>query len=171
MNKIAFQAIIDYFSGKLAAPSSDIYANCIIHPETKELLQNVGLPINLDVLLLNFYYEDMIKVLTVSNNNYLVIGDDYGTFICIEALTGEVYSINSALEHSSRFINSSLLSFLQFIIIYINWKDSLIDADDNEASDIVNELKEDFFSIDDKALDSAENWWNIILEQHELGLM
>ena len=169
MNK-SYQKIITFFKEKLVQLPSELLEGFSIPSETRDLLENIGLPENLDVLLLNFYSNN-IEELMFNNNKYIVIGDDYGTKICIEQKSGEVYSICTENKYTVRFINSSIQCFLQFLITYIETKPALIGVDDDEAVVIIDKLRKVFLSVDEKSLGNDENWWSVVLEQHAEGLI
>ncbi len=74
-------------------------------------------------------------------------------------------------EYPIRFINRSLESFLEFIVIIIKYEDELKESDDDEIIKVMQKIRKEFDEIDIQALSSDENWWSIILEQLELGVM
>lgn len=146
-------------------------------PESSELfsfLTEVGLVEEFELFSLTFYFEaSKIKVAGFENQNYLVIGDDYGTSICAELQSGDVYSVDLESKLPKRFINSSAENLLLFIMVYEQHQDALEEAGDDEdgALEVIAEITEKFNEYDARALDFEENWWAVILEQAEVGLL
>ena len=62
-------------------------------------------------------------------------------------------------------------SFLHFIVIFLLHEDEINSADDDTISQIIQKIKVEFEQIDELALNNQENWWPIILEQIETGMM
>lgn len=73
--------------------------------------------------------------------------------------------------YPTRFINTNLECFIKFIIIYLSYAEKIINAHDEEINNVMAEIREKFDLVDKQALHNEENWWSIILEQIELGLM
>ena len=51
------------------------------------------------------------------------------------------------------------------------YEDKINDIDDDEIHQVIWEIRKNFDVIDIQALSDEENWWSIILEQVELGIM
>lgn len=140
------------------------YINCNLSNVDKNILCNIGLPyMPLDFLQFNINEIDNL----VLNNEYIVIGNDLGTNICINN-KGEIVSVDLENEFPMRFLNKNLESLLKYIFIFILYENLLVNVDDVYVSLIIEELKSELNIIDDKALSDDENWWSIILEQMEL---
>ena len=166
-----YKSISDFFKEKLEKITSKVLEGFTIPLETKNILETVGLPINVDSLNVKFYCANLVEKVFYENEKYLIIGDDYGTKICIKQNTGEVYSIDPNNEYTPRFINSNIQCFLQFLIVYINKESELMEIDDKKAKAIMDKMKNEFLSLDGKALECEENWWSVVLEQHYSDLM
>ena len=93
-----------------------------------------------------------------------------GTSICINQKE-EIISVDLANEYPDRFINKDLESLLKCIGIFLAYENEINKADDDEIQHVLQEIRTKFDMIDIQALCSTENWWFIILEQIELGLM
>lgn len=101
---------------------------------------------------------------------YTVIGNDYGTDLCIDS-KGEIISLDPDHELPTRFINQDLNSFFKFLNQFVVYYTKIGEAGEEEQLQILEKLKEEFNRIDSRALDYEENWWSVILEQIEMGLM
>lgn len=102
--------------------------------------------------------------------DYTVIGNDYGTDLCIDS-KGEIISLDPDHKLPTRFINQDLSSFLKFLNLFTVYYTKIGKAGEEEQLQILEEMKEEFNRIDSRALDNEENWWSVILEQIEMGLM
>lgn len=66
------------------------------------------------------------------------------------------------------------LGFIKFNIDELKTlkhEDEINSADDDTISQIIQKIKAEFEQIDELALNNQENWWPIILEQIETGMM
>ena len=119
---------------------------------------------------LNISFYNEFERISNKDENYVVIGDDYGTKLCISEKTNAVVSIDVE-SISIRFINSNIKSFLNFLQIYFTRRLELSNADDEEAIEIVKSIRDNFNMLDSSALNDEDNWWSVILEQTEQGLL
>lgn len=159
--------IYKYLQKKFKLIKREEYRNCNLSNTTKEILCDIGLPNN----LLNFVQFNIEKAENIRlNEKYVIIGNDFGTNICIDD-KDEIVSVDVKNEYPVRFINKNLVTFLEFIVVFLSYEDKINNADDNEINQVMKELRKEFDMIDIQALSSKENWWSIILEQIELGLM
>lgn len=134
---------------------------------TKKILCDIGLP-NEPLNFIQFNFEEIENIKLDEEN--VIIGNDFATSICINC-KDEVVSIDLENEYPIRFINKNLETFLEFITIFLSYEDKINDADDDEIKKVMREVRQKFDKIDIQALSNEENWWSILLEQIELGLM
>lgn len=143
------------------------YQKTNLPDKEKKILCEEGLPeISLYFLHFNTEQEDDILL----NNSYVIIGDDNGNVICIKQ-DGKIVSIDSYGKYKEWFVNSNLECLLECVAIFLMYDDRLATADDKEASVLIEEIRQQFNQVDANALDDDENWWPVILEQIEWGLM
>lgn len=64
-----------------------------------------------------------------------------------------------------------LKSFLKFLDLFTVYYIKIGEVGEEEQLQILEELKGEFNRIDSRALDYEDNWWSVILEQMEMGLM
>lgn len=134
-----------------------------------EVLTEVGLPKNVEPL-----FESKSPSLIGSlgrTGRYCKVGSDYGTAICIETRTGEVVSISRGDEYPDRFVNSDIASFVEFMVLVTRERTSFPDLGGVEIEDAIRRLRVTLQSIDRRALDDPENWWSVIMEQMQDGLL
>ena len=125
---------------------------------------------NFDLVIYEKYRECKNSVDENLSCNFTVIGHDYGTDICMDS-KGEIISSDPEQELPTRFINKDLKAFLEFLDIFAEYHMRVSEADEEEQIQILEEIKEEFNRVDCRALDNEENWWSVILEQIELGLL
>lgn len=164
--------VMEFWNDTLIQFNMKQLSNNSLSKKTEDFLNLVGLPVKCDFLndlSLNFY--DGFERITINDSDYIVIGDDYGTKLCIEGESDKIVSVNIEENMNIRFINSNLEFFLEFLQIFFTKKPELIGVDDLKAVEIVNSIKDSFNKIDPVALNNEDNWWTLILEQIEQGLL
>jgi hypothetical protein len=149
-------------------PKVDIGRQSIMKDiESLRKLITSKLPEKYDSLLLTFYGMEANK-----KDNWLIIGDDYGTNLCLDLTDGHIQSFDEKGRHKSRFMNSSIDQLSMFIAEYDRMQN---DFQSNSTEAETNRLIESFRSrlkmIDAKALVNPDNWWSTIIEQLEDGLL
>lgn len=159
--------IYKYLQENFSLNTREDYRKCNLLNTTKKILCDVGLP-NQPLNFLQFNIEEIENI--KFNEEHIIIGNDFGTNICINSKE-EIVSIDSENEYPMRFINKNLETFIEFIITFLSYEDKINNADDDEIMQVIQEIKKEFNIIDIQALSNEENWWSIILEQIELGLM
>ena len=125
---------------------------------------------NLYLVIYEKYRDHKNSVDADLSCGYTVIGNDYRTDICIDS-KGEIISSDPEQELPARFINRDLETFLKFLNIFTAYHMKVREVDEEKQIQILDEMKEEFNKIDSRALDSEDNWWSVILEQMEMGLM
>ena len=158
--------MFDYLKKNFELFTRKEYRQLNISAESKMILCDIGLPEN----PLPFLRFDVRAADSLVMNDYVVIGNDFGTSICINS-SDEVVSVDPELEYPTRFINTNLTCLLKCIIIYLKHEKDVTEADDNETDRLIADIKSEFTQADPHAMQSDENWWSIILEQLETGML
>ena len=159
--------IYDFLQNRFKLNTRKDYNNFDLTENTKKILCDVGLPKEpLGFIKFNI---DELKTLK-HEDDFVIIGTDLGTNICINK-NDEIISVDFENEYPTRLINKNLESFLHFIVIFLLHEDKINSADDDTISQIIQKIKAEFEQIDELALNNQENWWSIILEQIETGMM
>ena len=143
------------------------YRKYNISDESKKVLCDIGLP-NIKLNFIDLCHAEIENIYL--ENELIVIGNDYGTLICINS-KNEIVAFDQENEYPLRFINNSLKCLLNFLIIYISYQNKLYNLTDEQIEKEIQEIRKKFNKIDKRALENEENWWSIILEQLELGLI
>ena len=159
--------VYEYLQEKFKLVTREDYRNCDLSNDTKKILCDIGLPYEpINFIQFNIGEIENIKL----NEEYVTIGNDFGTNICINH-KDELVSVDMENEYPVRFINKNLESFLKFVLIFLSQENDITEADEDEINQIMQKIRTEFNMIDIRALSSEENWWSIILEQIELGVM
>jgi hypothetical protein len=98
---------------------------------------------------------------------HVIIGDDYGAEFCVSLSDGAIHSIDPREELPTRFVNSGILELARFIEVSESFSDTPI----NDTAMLSRRMREALTQIDAKAFADPENWWAIVLEQMEYGLL
>lgn len=159
--------INEYLKRNFELTKQEKYRNCDLSDNTKRILCDVGLPEE-PIYFIHFNVDQIDDIRL--NEKYIVIGNDLGTDIGI-SLKEEIVSVDPRHVYPTRFINTNLECFIKFIIIYLSYAEKIIDASDEEINNILTDIRKEFDLVDERALHNEENWWSIILEQIEAGLM
>ena len=158
--------IYEYLQKKFKLIKREKYREYDLTNNTKNILCDIGLPLE-PLYFIHFYTEDMENI--ILDEEHIIIGNDLGTNICINN-KDEIVAIDKEGKYPKRFINKNLEAFLEFIVIYLSYEYIMKDTND-DIDQTIQEIREKFDMIDAQALNSEENWWSLILEQVELGLM
>jgi hypothetical protein len=104
--------------------------------------------------LINFSINsNHFEKLSHNNGQYIVLGDDYGTKICLKESSGEIFSIDDQYEYPTRFVNSNIKSLVIFLQIYEYNKAIAIELSDRKVQrKMFQELEPKFLQVDPKAL-------------------
>jgi hypothetical protein len=105
------------------------------------------------------------------NADQIAIAGGQDTLACVDSHAHRfVISIDLMNEDRRRFINSSLVSFVACLAAYTDCcRKCALRQGDNQAK--IAAFVKTIESIDDKCLDDSENWWSLIVEQIETGLL
>lgn len=149
--------IENIISNEKSLVRNEKYRELVADDFAKKILCDIGLPVN----PVYFIHFNINEIDFPSMDNYIVIGDDYGTKICIN-IDGKILSVDEKEEYSPRYINKDLKSFLECIYAY---KELIVDCDKEDVEGNLEAIQERFELIDTSALSDDDNWWSIILEQ------
>lgn len=167
MNERIYQA----FGDNLRPVPEKALAQRDLSPATRSFLTSVGLPRKCPLQVTLYDDDRLLRPFTSAGITYYALGNDYGTTIGIRAKTDETWSFDEEGELPLRFINSRIQQFVAFLALYKLKQPDLQKAGDEEATEIVNELRSQFAALDGRAVEDAENWWSVILEQTQDGFL
>lgn len=159
--------VYEYFQENFKLVTREDYRNCDLSNDTKKILCDIGLPYA-PINYVQFNIGEIENI--ILNEEYIIIGNDFGTNICINH-KDELVSVDMENEYPIRFINKNLEAFLKFVVILLSLENEINEADDDEIDQIMQKIRTEFDMIDSLALSNEENWWSIILEQIEMGVI
>src|SRR5215469_5573618 len=118
------------------------------------------LPGGYEDLNLTFYGEDCREL-----GDYIVIGNDYGTDLCVNRQNGAIYSIDPWKKLPTRFVNSGIPQLARFIEVSKSY--SIANAEGPQI--LAKKMQVALEKIDSPAIADRDNWWAVILEQIAQG--
>ncbi len=137
-----------------------------LNPTTLHFFQHIGLPndatLRLQHTLEVNFYTDAVK-LRFNNHQgarYLIIGDDGGSYFCVDPKHEGVFSIEYDTEYMA-FVNSDIEKFLKCLQLFIQFKQRFDEGAGDEAL-LVGVMKESFSKIDSKCLAPSSWWWTVL---------
>jgi hypothetical protein len=126
------------------------------------------LPAKHEPLLLTFYGKE------ATQRGYLVaIGcEDYGGTLYVDTRDGHIQTIDDEGQLLSRFVNSSVGQLADCMAEYESSIARRLQTS-TEAEDrrLVQEFRDKLKAIDPAVFNDSENWWAVILEQQEDGIV
>ena len=164
-------AIIEYPSG--------VVAELAIPADSRTFLHDTGLPLESELevrfsnevaVLEEFIGTDNLAAKPDERNSYR-IGTDGGTEICLKRGSGEVVSVDPTGQLPSRFVNSSIASFIVCLGIFAKYRTRIARLADDEIDELIPSTEAEIRKADDHALNHAENWWSVVVEQMQDGLL
>jgi hypothetical protein len=172
MQNALVSQIINFFGSSLSpVPESSLHA-VELSEETKDFLLSVGLPPGGSLLLTFYSNGDRITTSIEREAHFLIIGDDSMAKLGLKEQTGEVFALGWGRVLPTRFMNSSILKMLVFLMIYmtkqLEWAEV---TSDEGAWAIIEQMRTTLLDIDGRALDDPDNWWSVILELMEQELL
>lgn len=130
-------------------------ADTPVSERTKEFLARVGLPRECPLLITFYRDERLLQPLSSRVGRYVLVGDDYGTYLGLRAGKDELWSITES-EDKPCFVNSHLWDFVHLLALY-----------DPRA---YPGFEQQVAVRDEKALNHMGCWWSLIVEQMRHGL-
>ena len=141
-------------------------------PQTsKRFLIEVGLPCKEDWTLRFDPEADELPRLS-NNRNCRRIGFDDFIPICLdEKCAGSVVAVETVVGGSDRFINSDVERFGEFLVLYQEYRKAARTVSEEEILKIIPSIEDRMRNIDPKAFDDCNNYWPVIVEQMNQGLL
>jgi len=165
------QTVKQFLGNEVVKVPLTLISQSSISESAKDFLASVGLPTR-DGLLFHFFKRsDAFSIWNYEGHRYLALAEERGQKLCLDLDTGNIFVVDSRNELPTRFVNSDIESLVEFIQAYSQAKDLFLKGPEERVAKILSELRMRFSDKDRKALEGDENWWSIILEQTEQGLM
>ncbi|MGO8843380.1 MAG: SUKH-4 family immunity protein [Methyloceanibacter sp.] len=151
--------------------SEDSLRDVVIPQPSKQFLIQVGLPCNEDWTLRFDPEPDHVPRLP-NKANYRRIGFDDDVPICLdEKRDGCVVAVETEVGGSERFINSSVERFGHFLVLYEEYRKAARAVSEEVIVKIIPGIEERMRKADPKVFDNPNNYWPVIVEQMNQGLL
>ena len=122
-------------------------------PEICELVA-ARLPQRYEHLKLTFYGRECRP-----NGDHVVIGDDYGTNLCVRLDDGSIFAVDPTGKLPTRFVNSGIEELARFIDVAESFAGTRLDSES-----LARQMREALAAIDPRAFAETSNWWAVLLE-------
>ncbi|MEV0717871.1 SUKH-4 family immunity protein [Asanoa sp. NPDC050611] len=137
---------------------------------TSHFLTGVGFPAECPLEVTLNRDERLLVPLRFRDTDFLVIGDDYGTTLVVEAGNDAVWSINPQ-QDIFRFVNSNVGHFVDFLGLYQALCEYGRDLGEEQESALVDDFRAWLRHRDAAAFEDDDHWWSLIVEQVEDGFL
>jgi hypothetical protein len=138
---------------------------------SKSFLIEVGLPYRVDWTL-QFDNEAEQLPRLPNKKNYRRIGYDDVVPLCLdEEDSGRIIAVEDVIGGRERFINSGVDRFAECLVYYQQYRTSVRIAPEEEVPKLVAAAEEHMREADSLAFSDANNWWPVIIEQMNQGLL
>jgi hypothetical protein len=143
----------------------------IISQSSKQFLLEVGLP-HQDDWTLRFISETSQIPRVPSRSNCRIIGFDGPVPICLdERHHGSAVAVEMGIGRTERFINTSVERFAEFLVLYQEYRTAARTLSEDETLKFIPSIEERMHKVDPKAFDDRNNYWPVIIEQTNQGLL
>ncbi|MFJ9949317.1 SUKH-4 family immunity protein [Kitasatospora sp. NPDC091207] len=103
---------------------------------------------------------------------YLVLGNDYGRQLCVQYGTAHVVAVDmDGTGEPPRFVNSGVPEFVRALALLGRMWRLRYGLTPDQAGRWTTDFQAQLAAIDPAALQSADTWWAVLLEQFWDGLM
>jgi hypothetical protein len=138
---------------------------------SKRFLIEVGLPYKEDWTLRFDAEADHLPRLPHKANCRRIGFDDFVPICLDEKRGGCVVAVETEVDGSERFINSSVERFGEFLVLYQEYRKVARAVSEEEIVKIIPGVEERMRRADSKAFDSPNDYWPVIVEQMNQGLL
>lgn len=138
---------------------------------SKQFLMSVGLPCKEDWTLRFDPEADQLPRLP-NKTSCRRIGFDDVVPICLdEERKGCVVAIETDIGGTERFVNSSVERLGEFLVLYQEYRKAARTLSEAEILKLIPTIEARMRQIDPKAVDDPNNYWPVIIEQMNQGLL
>jgi hypothetical protein len=137
---------------------------------SKRFLMEVGLPGKTDWTL-RFDPEATLPRLA-DKSNFRRIGFDDMVAICLdEQHDGCVVAVEKEVGGTQRFINTTVQHFGVFLVLYQEYRKAARRMSEEEVVKFIPSIESRMRKTDPKAFDDPNNYWPLVIEQMNQGLL
>lgn len=142
-----------------------------IPQSSKQFLIEVGLPYKEDWTLRFDPEADHLPQLANKGSCRRIAFDDFVPICLNEKRDGCVVAIETDVGGSEQFINTSVECFGEFLVLYQEYRKLARAVSEEEIMKIIPGIEERMQRADPKAFDDSNNYWPVIVEQMNQGLL
>jgi hypothetical protein len=131
-------------------------------------LDRVGMPRNVNWTLDFASAAQEVRTLP-GHASMVVIGGDDQNPICLRVSDGNVVCVEE--DGLERFMNSTIFALADFLCAYQVYRAQVGDLEDDAIDELIAATESKMRITDAAALSNEENYWSVVLEQMEEGLL
>lgn len=154
--------------GELAPVPPETVRSLGLASGAAELLVTVGLPLSAEPL---FAAVSPSLVESGPGQGTVHFGTDFATMMCVAPPDGPVHSISEHAGLTTRYVNASLGSFVEFLFHTCRVRKHIPDLDDDSIDREIYDLHAQLNRVDPSAFGNPDSWWSVIFEQLRNGLL
>ncbi|MEV4672350.1 SUKH-4 family immunity protein [Actinomadura geliboluensis] len=156
----------------IAHGDAAVVARWAITNAEKEFFCKYGIPSTVDPFF-EAAIQDSVEATLPSTSHGLLyqLGWDLGRYIGVAKGGVGVYAVNPQPGQQDVFVNSSLIHLVEFLYRVGKIRDQFSQMDDMEIDRSVAMLRVEIEEIDLAAFADEGNWWSLVFEQMEAGLL
>ena len=114
-------------------------------------------------------YEDF-RSMEFNDKKYTIVGgDDVGNLIGVD-IDGKVWFLDT-FDEFEMYTSKGLKTFVDQLELYRDWNPLPLDASDEVNEENARQFAREIASLDKDALLYEENFWSVVIEQMEDGLL
>ncbi|MDE7398326.1 MAG: hypothetical protein K2N06_02245 [Oscillospiraceae bacterium] len=125
---------------------------------------------NETILEIKFLKYDDFRSMVFNDKKYTIIGgDDVDNLIGVD-VDGKVWFLDTVDEFET-YISKGLKTFVNQLELYRDWNHPPLDDSDEVNDENARQFALEIASLDKDALLYEENFWSVVIEQMEDGLL
>lgn len=122
------------------------------------------------ILEIKFSEHKDFHLLVFNDKEYTIVGgDDVGNLIGIDA-DGKVWFLDTEDEFEM-YISKGLKTFVNQLELYRDWSHPPLDASDEVNEENARKFSVELKKLDKDAMADCEDFWSVVIEQMEDGLL
>jgi hypothetical protein len=164
-------------AGDLVRPPAEAVASAALDQKSAEFLLDAGLPrragLELDFSSLEEglpHLADLLRSRGMQVEEewagYCVLGQDNAGYICVVPERDDAIVAVWPRERLERFVNTGIQHLAECLLAYRNISKGSSHLDDASYAE---DLRRYIVGVDPAALQDAESWWSVVIEQASYG--
>ena len=122
------------------------------------------------ILEIKFLKYDDFRSMIFNDRKYTIVGgDDVGNLIGVD-IDGKVWLLDT-FDEFEMYTSKGLKTFVDQLELYRDWNPLPLEASDEVNEENARQFAREIASLDKDALLYEENFWSVVIEQMEDGLL